>query len=52
MIVEESMTVEERVLRLTEHVYNPIHIVGPLYLVRNYSFRSTKWSLYGFMILK
>jgi hypothetical protein len=46
------MTAEERVLRLAEHGYNPIHIIGPLYLVRNYSCRAQKWSLYGFMIIK
>ena len=46
------MTVEERVLRLADHGYNPIHIFGPLYLVRNYSWRVRKWSLYGFMIMK
>lgn len=46
------MTVEERVIRLTDHGFNPIHIFGSLYLVRNYSSKYAKWSLYGFMIIK
>lgn len=48
----KNSTVEERVLRFKEHGFNPIHIIGPLYLVRNYSSRYVKWSLYGFMIIK
>lgn len=46
------MTAQERVVRLRKYGYNPIHIIGPLYLVRNYSRRAKKLSLYGLMIIK
>lgn len=44
--------VNKRVQRLKEHGYNPIHIIGDLYLVRNFSRRAKSFSLYGFMLLR
>lgn len=46
------MTVIERVKRLKEGGYNPIHLLGNFYLVRNKSKRYCKFSFYGIMKIK
>ena len=43
---------QERIKRLKDHGYNPIHLFSHLYLVRNYSIHKKHHSLYGLMIIK
>ncbi len=47
----KKMTIEERVNRMNEYGYRCIHIFKNLYLVRHHG-KSTKFSLYGFMIFR
>ena len=46
------MTNKARINRLKENGYNPIHLVKNFYLVRNYSKKYKKYSLYGIMYIK
>lgn len=41
-----------RINRLKENGYNPIHLFKNFYLVRNYSKKYKKYSLYGIMYIK
>lgn len=47
-----NITAKERINRLEKYGYNPIHLFGSLYLVRNTSKRFSRFSLYSFMIIK
>lgn len=46
------MTKKERVQRLKDSGYNPIHLVGNIYLVRNLSRNYKNFSFYGLMLIK
>lgn len=48
----EKMTKKERVQRLKDSGYNPIHLVRNIYLVRNLSRNYKKFSFYGLMLIK
>lgn len=44
--------IEEIVDLLDEYGFNPIHIIGNLYFVRQYSKRHVRWSIYLPKIIK
>ena len=46
------MTKTKRIWRLKNGGYNPMHLFKNYYLVRNYSKKYKKFSLYGIMKIK